>query len=124
MHPGTLIPDVGLLKEILVEAAIPQGFLKEGFMGAWRASGNHHPVEILLLDDIHQLSLGVCGAGEKVVLDKGHVGKSLGVLHHFRDPDHTTDVDPAVADEDTDARLFSTDITLLGEGFLLNQSIA
>ena len=124
MHPGTLVPDVGLLKEILVEAAIAQGFLKEGFMGTWGASGNHHSVEILLLDDIHQLSLGVCGAGEKVVLDKGHVGKSLGVFNHFRDPDHTTDVYPAVTDEDTDTRLFSTDITLFREGLLFHQSIA
>jgi hypothetical protein len=29
-----------------------------------------------------------------------------------------------VADEDTDTRLFSTDITLLGEGLLFHQSIA
>jgi len=48
MDPGALIPDVGLLEEILVETAVSDRLLKEGLMGAGRTRGHHDPVEAVL----------------------------------------------------------------------------
>jgi hypothetical protein len=64
MDPGALVPDVGHLQEVLIEAAAPEGLLEEGLMGPGRTSGDNDPVQFLFLNHFLQLLLGVLGAGE------------------------------------------------------------
>jgi hypothetical protein len=45
MDPGALVTDVDHLKEVRVHSCLLTGTGKEWLMGAWRAGGDHHPVE-------------------------------------------------------------------------------
>ena len=102
VHPGALVADVGHLEEVLVEAGVAQHVLEDGLVGGGTAGRHHHPVEIMLLDHLHHLGLGVLGAGEEVGLGVLHVGDVLGVFHDGRDIGHPADVEAAVADKDPD----------------------
>jgi hypothetical protein len=59
MHPAALIPNVGHLKEALVEAGFPQGLLKEWLMGTGAAGGYHYPVEAVFFNKVLNVFLVV-----------------------------------------------------------------
>ena len=107
MHPGVLVADVGHFEEVGVEARLPDGLLEHGHVGPGGAGGHHHPVELVLLDEIQNLTLGVRGAGEQVLVGHRHPRQGGDVFGEGRDVDDAADVDAAVADEDADARLLA-----------------
>jgi hypothetical protein len=78
VHPGILVADIGHLEEVFVQASLADGLLEERFMGARRAGGHHHPVDIFSSDHLFHFVLGVLGAGEQVVLYVHHVGQRCG----------------------------------------------
>jgi hypothetical protein len=49
MHPRTLVPDIDHLEEVGIHAGLGTGTGKERMMGARRAGGDHHPVEVVFL---------------------------------------------------------------------------
>ena len=123
VNPGALIPDVGHLKEVLVEAGFLDGLLEGGFMGARRAGGHHHAVEVVLLDPFLDESLGVLGAGKQAVLHEGDMGQGAGVVPHRLHIDHAGDIDAAAADEDADPGLFGGHIPLGEHRLFLGQGV-
>ena len=118
VHPGILVPDVGHLKQILVEAGLAQIVLEEGFVGPGAARSHHHPVELMLLDHLAHGRKAVGGAGEGVVVGIDHARQGEGKLAHLGHVDHSGDVDAAVAHEDADARLLGGDLPFLRIGRL------
>ena len=74
MHPGALVADVGHLEEILVEAGVAQHILEDGLVGGGAAGRHHHPVQVVLLDHLDHLVLGVFGAGKEIVLGVSDIG--------------------------------------------------
>ena len=112
MHPGVLVPDVGHIEEVGVEARLPDGFLEHGHVGPGAAGSHHHPVEFVFLDEIQDLALGVGGAGEQVLVGHRYPWQGGHVFGEGRDVDHAADVNAAVADEDADAGLLPLDIRL------------
>jgi hypothetical protein len=121
VNPGALIPDIGHLEEILIETHFPNRFLEHGFMGSRRAGGNENPVQLMFLDGFLDLLLGILGTGVKVFVDVDNPFKRLGILFHLGNLDDPSDIDPAVADKDTDPWLLTLDIELGGIFFLLCQ---
>ena len=115
VHPRTLVADIGLLEQVLVEAGVAYRLLKERLMRTRRAGGNDHPVEVLLLYDLHQPILGILGTGEEIFLDVDDIGKRLCVLDDFRNPDHTRYVYAAIADEYADPGGLGAYVALLWE---------
>ena len=100
VHPGVLVPDVGHIEEVGVEAHLLDGLLEHGHVGPGGAGGHHHPVQVVLLDGVQDLVLGVGGAGEEVLVREDHAGQGGGVFRQFRHVDDPADVDAAVADKD------------------------
>ena len=117
MHPGVLVPDIGHLEEVGVEARLPDGLLEHGHVGPGAARSHHHPVEFLFLDEIQNFALGVSGTGEQVLVGHGHPRQGGHVFGEGRDVDDAADVDAAVADEDADAGLLALDVHLRGQLF-------
>ncbi len=121
VDPGILVPDVGHLEEVAVQARLLAVLLEEPLMGPGRAGGDDDPREPLLLDHLAHLDGRILGAGEEVVRGIDHVGQGLGVLHDGRDVDHAADVDPAVADEDPRPRADPPEVALHRELFRRGQ---
>jgi hypothetical protein len=44
MDPGAMLTDVDKLKQVFIEAGYLAVFFEQGFMGARRARGDHHPI--------------------------------------------------------------------------------
>jgi hypothetical protein len=110
VHPGVLVADVGHFEQILVQARLADGLLKQRLVGARRARGHHHAVDLLLLDDLLDVVLVVLRAGEQVVFHMHHVRQGAGVVAHRRHIGHAADIDAAVAHEHTDAHRLSAHI--------------
>ena len=101
-----MVPDIGHLKEVFVQTGIDQGFLEKLLMGPGRAGGHDNTVQVLLLDDLRHLILGILGACKQVFLNIDHIRQGPGVLRHLRDPYHAPDVDAAIAHENPYPRRF------------------
>ena len=67
VHPGILVPDVGHLEEVAVQARLFAVLLEEPFVGSGRAGGDDDPARVLFLDDLAHLDGRILGAGEEVV---------------------------------------------------------
>ena len=105
VHPAALVPDVGHLEEVLVQARLPEGSPEEGLMGPRGAAGDHYPVEVVFKDLLSYIVLGVLAACVEVLLGVDYTGQCHGVLHDLIDAYDAPDVDAAVADEHPDAGL-------------------
>ncbi len=110
VDPGILVADVGHFKQVFVQPAGLQGFHEHRFVGLGAAGGHDHPVELVLLDFFLDFLLGVLAAGEEILIREDHVGQPFGISLDGRHIDHAADVDAAVADKYTDARLLTGDI--------------
>ncbi len=101
MHvdPGTLIPDIGHLEEITVEAGLPDRVLEERLMGSRSARGNNDPIQFVFFDDLLKQLLGILRAGVEIVIGIDDMGECPGILYDGRDIDHAGDIDSAVTDE-------------------------
>src|SRR5208337_2576422 len=124
VHPRTLVAYIGLLEEVLVKAGVAHRLLEERLVRTRRAGGNDHPVEVLLLYDLHQPILGILGTGEEVFLDVDDIWKRLCVFDDFGNPDNTRYVYAAIADEYTDLRRLRTYVALLRESFFPDQRVS
>ena len=102
MHPGALIADIGHLEKIFVEAHLPNRFLKERLMGARRAGGDHHPVQMMLIDCLFDLLLRILRTGIEVFIHVFHVRQRAGIFLHLGDVNDPADVDSAVTHKDAD----------------------
>ena len=124
VDPGIVVPDIGHLDEIFVQAGGDQGLLEKGLVGPGGAGGHHDPVEVVFRNPLGDEVLGVGGAGEEVVLHMGHVGQGPGVFRHRLHIHHVGDVDAAGADKDADARgLPARDVDLAGVGLDLGEAV-
>jgi hypothetical protein len=103
VHPGVLVPDIGHLKEVLVQAGLPDGLLEQGLMGPGEQEATTTRLRLCSSDHLLHLVLGVLGAGEQVVLHMDHIGQGGGIFPDRRDIGHPADIDAAVADKDPDA---------------------
>ena len=112
VHPARLVADVGHLEEERVEPGFAERVLEDGLVGARRAAGDHHAVELVLLDLLADEREAVAGAGVHGVGGVDHAGQRLRVLGDVLDVDDAGDVAAAVADEDADARLLVADVAL------------
>ncbi len=102
VDPGAVLPDVGHLEEVGVEAAVlaaaPEGHL----VHVGRAGGHDHPVELLVLDGLLDGGLTRLGArvhGVVGVHDVLEGQRPFGESSHI---DGAGDVGAAMADEDAD----------------------
>ena len=111
VHPGALVADVGHLKQVGIEAGLGQRVAEQRLVRSRGAGGHHHPIQMVFGDLLLDPILGIVGAGIKIVLRVHDVGQGLGIFHDIRDIDHAGDIGPAVADKDSDARLFSLHIS-------------
>ena len=75
MNPGTLVPDVSHLEQVLVDPCVDQRLLKQRLVGLGRTRRHHHTVQSMLLDDLGHLVLGVLGAAEHVFFHIHDPGK-------------------------------------------------
>ena len=122
MDPGTLVADIGHLKEVGIEARVAHGFLEKRFVGAGRTGRHHHPVEALFLDNLGHFILGVLGAAEKVFFHVCHIGQAFGVFSDGGHISHAADVDAAVAHKYADFgilafhRHFAGELAFLDKG--------
>ena len=107
VHPGALVADVGHLKQVGIETGLGQRVAEQRLVGSRGARGYHHPIQIMFGDLLLDPILSIVGAGIKIVLRIHDVGQRLRIFHDVRDVDHAGDIGPAVADKDSDARLFS-----------------
>ena len=123
VDPGVLVADVGHFEEVLVEPGVYEGFLKKRLMGLGGACGHHDPVEVVRLDHLGHGVLGVLRAGIEIIGHVLDVGEGLRIVAHRRHIHHTADVDPAVADKDTDSGPFAPDVLLLRHFFRLGQGV-
>ena len=123
VHPGVLVPDVGHIEEVGVEARLSDGLLEHGHVGPGAAGSHHHPVELVFLDEIQDLALGVGGTGEQVLVGHRHPRQGGHVFGEGRDVDHAADVNAAVADEDADAGLLALDVRLRRQLFDLRAAV-
>jgi hypothetical protein len=110
MDPGTLIPDIGHLKEVTVETGLPDRVLKERFVGSGSARGHKDTVQIVFFDRLLNHFLGVLRARIEVSIHIDDMGECPGIFDDGRDIDHSGDVDPAVTDEGADPGSFIIDI--------------
>ena len=74
VHPGTLVADVGHLKQIGIEAGLCHRVAEQRLMGSRGAGGHHHPIQIVFSDLLLDPILGIVGAGVKIVLRVHDVG--------------------------------------------------
>jgi len=84
VNPGTLIPDVGHLEQILIQPRLGARALEERHMGARRTGRHHDAGEPMFLDGIHDLGNARFGTGIEVVLGKNHVGQPGRILGQAR----------------------------------------
>jgi len=72
VHPGALLPDVGHLQHIGIQARLADSPAEGGLMEAGRAGRHHHPVQLVLGDVLLDLLLAYIGAGKLQVAGHGH----------------------------------------------------
>ncbi len=77
MDPGVLVPDIGHLEQISVQAACFQGLHEHRRMGFRTAGGDDHPVQFFLEDLVLDLGLGILAAGKEIVVGKDHSRQRL-----------------------------------------------
>ncbi|OPY06354.1 MAG: hypothetical protein A4E66_02235 [Syntrophus sp. PtaB.Bin001] len=124
MDPGTLIPDVGQLEEIGIQPGLPQGLPEKGFVSLGSAGRHHDPVEPVFFNLFLDLREAGIRAGVHRVGGDGHIGIAGNRCGHLFDVDRRGDVDPAVADEHADTRLFIRHVVFDGITLLGNKGIA
>ena len=115
MNPGILFANVGQFKKIWIEPCFTQRISEQRLMGSRCAGCHHHAIEVMLFNcglDFLQL---IGGTGKHTIGGIGHMGKGARVLGDRRDVNHTGNIDAAMTDKDTDARLFFADVTFFGD---------
>ncbi len=101
--PGHLLPHRGHLEQIRVDPAPPAGRLECFLMQPRRAGSHHHPVQVVGLDVVFDHLLAGVRAHELVIARNGHVRELPRKGRHLLHPDAIGDVDPAMADVESDA---------------------
>ena len=90
-------------------------------MGFGRTGRHHHPIQILLFDNLADLALGILGAAEQVFFGIDDKRKGFGKFNHLGDIDKAGDIGTAAADKDTDPWRLAINIllrdSLLGFGY-------
>ena len=79
-------------------------------MGSRGAGRHHHPVEFPFFYHLKHLFLGVLRAGIEIVFHVGYIGQGAGIVSHRHNIYHPGDVNPAMADKDTDTRWFPPNV--------------
>ncbi len=93
-------------------------------MGFGAAGRHHHPVELVLLDDLFHLILGILRAGKQILLGMDHVGQGFGIFGYPFDIHHAGDVHPAVTDENPYPGVLITDVDFFRDFHAAGQSVA
>ena len=106
MHPRAVLAQVGHFHQVRIEAGFTHALPKGGLVLPWSAGCDHHAVELVCPDRVLDLVLPRVGAGVFVPDRADHARERLGVLGDGGAVDGPGDIEPAVADEDTDADLF------------------
>src|SRR3990172_2661689 len=104
VDPAVLLPDVSNLQHIGVEAGVAHGLAEGVLVHAWRAGGDNHPVEPVLLDGLADAPLAHLGAHVLALFHQDHLGDVLDRLPYLGDVDHARDIGAAVAEEDAYTR--------------------
>ncbi len=107
VDPGTLVPDIGHLEEILVQTGISDERSEKGLVGPRGARSHHNPVQAVFFDGLLDLFLGILGTGKEVFLGMDDLRQACSVAAHLRHVHDTADIDAAVADENADAGCLS-----------------
>ena len=111
VHPGTLVADIGHLKQVGIESGFGQRIAEQRLVGSRCAGGHYHPIQIVFGDLLLDPILSIVGAGIKIVLRVHNVRQCFRIFHDVRDINHAGDIGAAVADENPDARVFCLHIS-------------
>ncbi len=106
MYPGTLIPDIGHVEQIRIQAGLLQNGLEQGFVRPRRTGGDDHTVEVVLFYKVHHVLLRVDGAGVERILHMHHKRQGPDILAYIGDVHISADVDSAAADENAHSDRF------------------
>ncbi len=85
-------------------------------MGQRAAAGDHHPVEVLFLDDFGDMADAVLRTGIQVGLGVDNIWKLAGMTADFCHIQESSYIRSAVADEHADACRFTPHFSFIGEG--------
>ena len=101
VNPGTLVADIGQIKEIGIQPHLVYRLLEKRLVGARGTRGHNHAIDAVLLYNLLHRFLGILGAGEHVAPGIDDVRQSLGILTDCFHVDGAGDVDTTVANKDT-----------------------
>ena len=106
VNPGTVFPDIGHVKVILIESRLSKRIPEKGFKRPGRTGTDHHPVKAFFFGQICYFLGRIGGTGKNLFLGIHHIGEGQRILNRGGNIDDTGDVGSAVADKHTDSRLF------------------
>ncbi len=87
VDPGAMLPDIGHIEEILIDARFPKGVPEQRFKGPGGAGGDHHPIEPFFLGQVRYFLGGIGGAGKQLFLGVDHIGQGQSVFDRGRNID-------------------------------------
>ncbi len=103
VHPRALLPDVGNLALVGIEALRGRGLAEGGLVHRRRAGGHHHPVQIVLADGLFDDVLARVGTHIFVINGVSHAWIFADLLRHPLDIYRASNVNAAVADKNADS---------------------
>ena len=99
MHPRTLIPNIGHLKEVSIQSRFFNGLLEQRLMRPRRTRCNHHPVKVQLVDLFTNNLQPVRRTCIQKIGRKRHPVKTLSIFGNSLAIDDPADIRPAVTNE-------------------------
>ncbi len=103
VDPRALLPDVGHLKVVGVEAGVLDDVAEGDLVHAGRAGGDHHPGQAIVADVLADHLLTGVGAHVHVVAGHSHVGQRSRIGGHLLRIHGGRDIDPTMADVNTNS---------------------
>ena len=98
-----MFPDIGHFQQIRIEARVLEHLAKGGFVQAGGAGGHHDPVEVMFRDVFLDALLSGFGAGIGDIAGDHDAVKARGRLGNLQAVHRPSDIQPAMADIDTNA---------------------
>ena len=111
MDPGILLPNIRQFKEIRIEPRFPQCIPKQGFMGPRCTRCHQHSIESTLFNCMLNFLLLIIGAGKHAMGCISHIGERTSIIGNRFNVDYTGNIDPAMADKDTNPGFFSAHVS-------------